>query len=381
MQRAKELELLSNCLALAKAKTPYMEGDETLVPVWKYTDKARFDREYEAFFRAAPNLVAHRSQIAQPGDFITRQVGAVPALVVRGSDGSVNAFVNVCRHRGAIVEPRKRGHCKRFVCPYHAWTYRLDGGLDRVRHQDGFPNLDVASTSLVQLPAFEASGFIWVVADPTANADFVAALPTALLDELKGFDCASLDVFDSDSRTWKANWKLIVDGGLESYHFKIIHRDTIAKSFLDNGSSFEFIGDHIRSVLPRTSLLSLAERPQSEWDIRKHTNVLYSLFPNASLLVQEDHVVLILITPLSVGETGIEVTSLVPTSAVRSERAIRHWRANHALTVTTLREDFKIAEQVQRGAASGANEHYRFARFEAALSRWHELIDMKLGNP
>jgi len=132
-------------------------------------------------------------------------------------------------------------------------------------------------------------------------------------------------------------------------------------------------------VLPRTSLLALDEQPKSEWRIRKHTNLLYSLFPNASLLVQEDHVVLIIMTPLSVGETHIELASLVPASP-RSERAEQYFRANHAFTVKALDEDFEIAEQIQRGASTGANEHYRFARFEAALSRWHGQIEARLAN-
>ncbi len=378
MERAKELELLSECIALAQAKRRFAEGDETLVPVSRYIDDDRFEREQQVLFRTLPNLVAHSSQVSQPGDFITREIAAMPAIVVRASDGRVNAFVNVCRHRGATVEPRRQGHCTRFVCPYHAWTYGLNGQLDRVRHQDGFPTLDIAATSLVRLPVFEAAGFIWVVPDASVEPEFEAALPSVLLDELGGLGCESLEVFDSAVRIWNANWKLIVDGGLESYHFKVVHRNTIAAAFLDNSSTFELIGDHIRSVLPRTSLLGLAEEPHSTWDIRKHTNVLYSLFPNASVLIQEDHVVLVLMAPLTVDMTRIEVISLVPASANSSERATRHWQSNHALTVTTLNEDFEIAEQIQRGATTGANEHYRLARFEAALSKWHERIDAKL---
>lgn len=378
MQRSKEIALLSECLALAEAKKPFMEGEETLVPVSKYVDEARFAQEREVLFRGVPNLAAHVSQLPNPGDFITREVGGTPVLLARDSDGRVRAFLNVCRHRGATVELKPRGHCKRFVCPYHAWTYRLDGRLDRIRHQDGFPTLDISSTSLVQLPSFEAAGFIWIVADASGQSDFSEFLPSVLLDELVGLGCEDLEVFDSTSQIWQTNWKFIVDGGLESYHFKIAHRDTIAGFFLDNGSTFEFMGDHIRSVLPRTSLLSLKDRPQSEWKIRDHTNLLYSLFPNASLLVQADHIVWVTMTPLAVDQTRIDVTSLVPSSTHGAERAEPHWRANHDFTVLTLNEDFEIAQQIQRGAKTGANAHYRLARFESALSRWHKRADVKL---
>ncbi len=379
MNPNREAELLAQCIELANANKPFMEGgEETLVPVTNYTDERRFERELE-LLRRSPNLVAHASRLADPGDFVTRQLGGAPVLLVRGDDGQVNAFLNVCRHRGATVETRPAGRCKRFVCPYHAWTYRTDGQLDRVRHVEGFPSLDIAETSLTRLPCFEAGGFVWVTPTPerVPSPSGAGALPPALVDELAWLECEGLEVLDSEARVWNANWKLIVDGGLESYHFKVAHRDTIAGLFLDNVSTFEPIGDHIRSVLPRASVLTLEDEPRSEWRLRQHANVLYSLFPNASLLVQEDHVVLITMTPVSVSETRIELSSLVP-AGPRSERADDYFRANHAFTVKTLEEDFGIAEQIQRGAQTGANEHYRFARFELALSRWHSMFDAKL---
>ncbi len=353
-----------------------MNGEETLIPVSDYLDDARFQRE-RALVERIPNLVAHSSRIAESGDFITCHVGSIPIIVVRGDDGEPSAFINVCRHRGATVETRSSGRCKRFVCPYHAWTYRTDGQLDRVRHGEGFPSLDVESTSLVRLPCFQASGFVWVTPTAADRPSAADALPSPLLDELAWLDSEELEVLDTESRVWNANWKLIVDGGLESYHFKIAHRDTIAGLFVDNVSITEFFGDHIRSVLPRTSALSLDGQPESEWRLRKHANVLYSLFPNASLLVQEDHVVLITMTPLSVSQTRIELSSLVPRGP-RTERAEQYFRANHAFTIKTLDEDFAMAERIQRGALSGANQHYRFGRFEWALSRWHRLLDEKV---
>ena len=190
-------------------------------------------------------------------------------------------------------------------------------------------------------------------------------------------------MFESESRLWNANWKLIVDGGLESYHFKIAHRDTIAGFFTDNTSTYEFIGDHIRSVLPRSSILGLADQPESNWDIRQHTHLLYALAPNASLLIQERHFELILTTPLSIDQCRIEIMTVAPKPGPEgySDKDAGFLAANHAFTKTTLDEDFEIAEQIQRGMHTGANEHFRFARFEGALSQWHERLEEKLGGP
>ena len=381
MQRAKEIELLSQCLELARGAQPFMAPSEALIPVERYLDEERFAQEL-ALFRRSMNIVAHSSQLASPGDFITRDLVGTPLILVRQKDGSAKAFINVCRHRGATVELREQGRCSRFVCPYHAWSYETDGSLATLRHRDGFPTLDVERTSLVELRCFEAAGLIWVCPDPSLPPWSPDAPTQQVIAELEGL-VGDNAVFESESRLWNANWKLIVDGGLESYHFKIAHRNTIAGFFTDNTSTYEFIGDHIRSVLPRSSILGLADQPSSDWDIRQHTHLLYALAPNASLLIQERHFELILTTPLSIDQCRIEIMTVAPKPGPEghSEKAKGFLAANHAFTKKTLDEDFEIAEQIQRGMHTGANEHFRFARFEGALSQWHERLEEKLGSP
>lgn len=381
MEKAKQIALLTECLALARRKQPFMANEETLVPVARYLDLHRFEREREQLFRRSMNIVAHGSQIASVGDFITRDIVGTPVILVRHHDGSARAFVNVCRHRGATVELREQGHCKRFVCPYHAWTYDTDGSLVAVRHREGFPSLDVGSTSLVELPCFEAAGLVWVCPDPRAEPGPPDDATREVIAELQWLGCPDSTVFASESKLWNANWKLIVDGGLESYHFKIAHRDTIAGFFTDNTATFELLGDHVRSVLPRASILELADQPESGWDIRKHTHLLYSIAPNASVLVQERHLDLVLSTPVSIDQTRIEILTIAPETSPRgfSDQAKAFLAANHAFTKKTLDEDFELAEQIQRGMHTGANDTFRFARFEGALAQWHDRLEARLG--
>ena len=382
VKRTKEIELLSQCLELTRARQAFVtEDEEALVPVARYSDVARFEEERDVLFRPSLNVVAHGSQIASPGDFITRDVVGTPVILVRHEDGSAKAFINVCRHRGATVELRERGKCRRFVCPYHAWTYETDGRLAVARQPEGFPGLDVENTSLIELRCIEAGGLLFVCPDPSVAASGLDEATRAIVAELDWLGSPESTVCESVTRVWKANWKLIVDGGLESYHFKIAHRNSIAGFFPDNVSTFEFVGDHIRSILPRSSILTLAEQPESNWDIREHTHMLYSIAPNASILVQERHIELILMTPLSVDQTRVEIATVapVPSSGERSEKAKAYLAANHAFTRKTLDEDFEIAEQIQRGMKSGANEHFRFATFEGALTQWHRRLEARLG--
>ena len=381
MEKSQEIALLEQSLELTRSGQPFMSGDEKLIPVDEYLDEDLFQAEYQTLFRRSANLVAHSSQIASPGDFITRDLAGTPAILVRGKDGKARAFVNVCRHRGATVEPREKGNCRKFVCPYHAWGYATDGTLSTVPHKAGFPALEPGHSGLVPLACYEAAGFIWVCSDHAVRECSPDEPTRALAKELVQLGCAEMVVFDSQTRIWNANWKILVDGGLEAYHFKVLHRDTVAPFFNDNVSTFEMLGDHVRSVLPRVSILDLEQQARSEWDLRKHTHLVYSIFPGATVLMQEGHFDLILMTPVAVDRTRIEIAAVVPKPDPDgySEKERGFWSANHEFTKATLAEDFALGEQIQRGLCSGANESFRFARFEGALTEWHRRIDTRLG--
>lgn len=379
MERAKEIALLSECLERLHPNRPFASAEEASIPVAEYLDPSQFEAE-RSLLRSSLNVVGHASQIASPGDFVTRDLLGTPILVVRGKDGRARAFINVCRHRGATVELREQGRCRRFVCPYHGWTYDTRGSLTGVRHQEGFPKLNLGETSLVELTCHEAGGLLWVCPEAGVVPPAFTDADLALHEELAWIGSPDSTVFDSTRKTWRANWKLIVDGGLESYHFKVAHRDTIAGFFADNISTFELLGDHIRSVLPRLTIVELAERPRSEWRIRRHAHLLYSIAPNASVLVQERHFELVVMTPIAVDRTRIEVMSVAtkPEAGELDDKAKRFLSENHAFTNTTLDEDFEIAQQIQRGMATGANESFRFATFEGAIVGWHERLRRKL---
>ncbi len=376
MDRDLEIALIKRSL---ERTTPRAEGPDSTVDVALYTDAERFERELDARHRRSLNVVAHASELPAPGDFLTRDVVGAPAIVVRDDEGRARAFLNVCRHRGATVELREKGHCKRFVCPYHAWTYGRDGALASVRHREGFPSLKQADAGLVELACEEAGGFVWVCPDPTQRPTLDAEL-VSLLAEIDGLGPKSPRLFARTTRLWKANWKLLVEGGLESYHFKIAHRATVGPLFGDTTSQHARVGASFRLLLPRRTLSSLAERPEAEWKITEHANVLYMMHPNVSVLVQDGHYALLTMDPVSPGETRISVATVGrgPAGEDYGGKARAFLQANHDFTVKTLDEDFVIAEQIQRGFATGANTSLRFASFEDALRDFHASLDEEL---
>lgn len=377
MRRDKELELVAASLARALSGERAVDGDELRVPTASYTDLARFEGERERLFRLRLNVVTLASRVAAPGDFVTAAVVGAPIIVARGEDGRLRAFLNVCRHRGATVERRVEGRCKRFVCPYHGWTYGNDGQLLRVRHAEGFPSLDKGEHGLVELACAEAAGLVFVCPAPGVEPP---RLPAPLVEELEAMVGPRPTVAATTSRTWAANWKLIVEGGIESYHFKVAHTDTIAPYFTDTQSTWERVGDHRRLVIPRQSITELADQPRERWRIRDHTHIVYTLHPNAMILLQRSHFDLILMTPLAPDQTRIDVLTVgaAGEDGEFDDAARGYLAKNHAVSIRTLDEDFEIAEQIQRGLPTGANSHLRFARFEGALSDWRQQLEAEL---
>ena len=374
MQRDTELELIERSLANIAARGPVMAAEfDARVDARRYFDPERFALERERVLLRSPSLVAHVSTLRSSGDFLTLDYSGQPLLLVRDGE-TVRAFLNVCRHRGARVELRAQGSCKRFVCPYHAWSYSHAGELVHLRHREGFPSLDPRERGLVQLPCIEIGGFVFVSPSADAPTELEASFPPVFAAELRALEAQELAVVDTQVHSWRANWKLIADGGLESYHFKVAHGRSIAKYFIDTASEFEFFGPHTRSVLPRANFGELSEQPRERRRLRSYANVLYSLFPSASLLVQADHIVMIVTVPEAVDRTRIEISTLAPREQLEGERA-EYWAANHALTVRTLAEDFELGEQIQAGLTSGANQDFMLGRYEGALVQLHTLID------
>ncbi|TLY59515.1 MAG: Rieske (2Fe-2S) protein, partial [Gammaproteobacteria bacterium] len=139
------------------------DADGVSLPAWIYRDAEFFERERDCVFRGSWQLVCHLSDVPQPGDFHTFEFLGESVLVLRGEDGAVRAFHNVCRHRAARLLDGPRGHCgRRITCPYHAWTYGLDGRLIGVPNRDSFTGLNPARHGLVPLEHEVFMGFIFV---------------------------------------------------------------------------------------------------------------------------------------------------------------------------------------------------------------------------
>ena len=371
MERETEIGLIEELLGLRETKSHYLDDEIEFNSVDQYQSEVIFQRERDHMFARLPAVAAHVSELPNAGDFVKREIAGRSILVTRDAQGEVRAFLNICRHRGTQLVDDESGCKHRFTCPYHAWSYANTGELVSVPHMDtGFPDLDKAQYSLKSLQCEERFGFIWVIATPDVSFDFDAYY-APIAAEAEGLDLANMAIAYEEKKIHNSNWKILVEGGIESYHFKVAHRKTIGPYFEDNLSSYQMLGDHMRSVLMRSSMHVLRDQPTDQWRLRDHANIIYTFFPTTQLLVQKDHVVWINSRPVSAGQTELRLATLAPKSRLAEEA---YWEKNHQITSTTLNEDFVIGESIQNGFASGANDVITFGRFEGALPEFNRTI-------
>jgi Rieske 2Fe-2S family protein len=215
-----------------------------------YTDPAIFGLEQSRIFENMWFCAVRASDLPTPGSFKSVQVGQESVLIVRGRDSQLRAFLNICRHRGAKLCTEDSGEVKRaFQCPYHAWTYGLDGKLMAAPNLTKMPDIDRVEYGLVNVHLREWLGYAWVcLADepPSFDADVKAAVTERLgtLEAIDSYDIDELAVGKRITYDVKANWKLIVENFMECYHCATIHPELteVLPEFADGYAAQYYVG-------------------------------------------------------------------------------------------------------------------------------------------
>ncbi|MFN0089817.1 MAG: aromatic ring-hydroxylating oxygenase subunit alpha [Acidimicrobiales bacterium] len=388
MHRARQLELLDRIMAhRAAGDTTDMAPRHRVNPISDYTDPVRYEAEVEALFRRRPVMACTVGDVAEPGDYLTLTLLGVPVLVVRGEDGAIRAFRNVCRHRGACVasqDPagaKTNGHtAKSFLCPYHAWSYRLDGRLIAPTHPTGFSWLDRDDNGLAPLRCGEAGGLVFVqladgAGDPAGAALDAPAWLQGLGDELASLGFAGWRPLETRSAVHAMNWKLMYDTFLETYHLQHLHAATAARTLQSSNSLYDTWGPHAMMLTTRWSVAELDGTPREEWELLPHCAIAYHVLPNTVILHQQDHLEVAQILPEAVDRTRILYSLYAPAGETSEQQRASHHRAFDLLVRVIETEDFVMCEQIQRSFASGAQAALNFGRNEPALVHFHEAVD------
>ena len=348
-----------------------------------YTDALRYQSELAVLFRRLPLCLGHEDQLP-PGSVLARDVAGLPLPLARGSDGAIRVLLNACRHRGARLVPGDETVCHRssLSCPYHGWTYDLDGRLVGVPWREAFPNLDSAAHGLRPLPSAVRHGLIWAVLDPHQRDAPDVALHLGGLD----VDLAELDIgrhrfFRQNAVLRKANWKLIIDAFVEFYHIKRLHAATIGQFFADAKAATECVGPHLRMLVGRDNFEVVRQLPPEQWDPRQHASLVHFIFPNSVIVHHPDYVSHMGIFPAAVDQSLFVHTVLTP-ERPRNEKAQAHWERSFELMDGKVfnDEDLFICEQIQLGLAAATGVDFVLGRFEHNVRRFQANVAAALNS-
>lgn len=371
MEKAEQEVLKAEIDHFLTHNTTAMAESEWFIPVSDYVDPHQLDREVQ-LFRRVPLVAAHDSEVGtSAGAYITRTIMDVPILLVRQPDGSLRAFLNVCRHRGAKISDEPSGCRRAFVCPYHAWTYRIDGSLIGVPNRDGFSGMDISNMGLKELPLEQRHGFAWIILTAESKID-VASFLGDLDKEFQSWDLGSM----TSERTWSstddANWKLLMSGYLENYHLTTLHKTSVAPFIKNNLAAFKSFGPHGRLTNARTRYKGLG-KPLDD-SFLYGVSVNYFIFPNTAFLWHGTHFERFSLFPdtRNPGRTLTQINIVVAPESIENKDK---WDKNQALIDgTILGEDYSMARSSQLGLSAGILREFVLGRNEPVVQHFQKQL-------
>ncbi|WP_067597470.1 aromatic ring-hydroxylating oxygenase subunit alpha [Altererythrobacter ishigakiensis] len=327
------------------------------LPAWTYSDPEFFALEKERVFAPSWQIVCHASDIPGTGDWHTLDYLGESVIVMRGRDGELRAFTNVCRHRGSRILDGARGCAKKLVCPYHAWTYELDGRLIGVPDAASYPALDKTALGLAPVAMEVWRGFVFVrlVDEGPSVAEMMAPYEDMVvpyrLEELKALGRVTL-------RPRDVNWKNVGDNYSDGLHIPVAHPG-LTRLF-GKGYGVE-AADHVDRMWG-----AIVDQPSDNWSERLYQRLLppvphlpeerqrhwlyFKLWPNVAFDIYPDQVDFMQWLPVSPTECLIREISYALDDERREMHASRYlnWRINRQVNA----EDTALIARVQEGMES-----------------------------
>lgn len=265
----------------AKSDTTEMASSYMENPASVYTDPAMLDREMARIFQGQPIVAGLSVDIPNTGDHLVFEECGPSILVVRNSEGKANAFLNMCSHRGAKLK-EGCGASRSLCCPFHAWTFDLDGNLKSVPGEAGFEGMDKSSKGLVKVPCVEWGGIIFVRAKAGADDIDIEAFLGQFAPELLQLEIDKVVPVKSTEMRADCNWKYALDTYGEGYHFARLHSETVHQLSVSNVAAVDSFDQHHRITFPTQSSRAWIHKPEEEWP-KVSFGAVHYLFPNTVL--------------------------------------------------------------------------------------------------
>ena len=352
------------------------------VPVANYFDPDRWEAEMDLIFKRIPLMLGFSVEIPKAGNYKAMEVAGVPLILVRGKDGLIRGFVNMCSHRGAQILDNGSGSARSFSCPYHAWTYNLTGDLIAILDEQDFGEVDTSCMGLTALNVEERVGLIWGSITPGVELhldEFLAGYDD-LLDNHDFENC----VFVGQQTLDGPNWKVAYDGYLDQYHLPILHGDTFGSDYC-NVAKFINWGPHQRMQVPDYRHLELADLPEEEWPIAMLTSGVWTIFPHISIASfgldkarYKEGGKIYQVSQLFPGpdpDTSITHQNYLATFEPDDEQMEQINKQKDFLRYVVAEEDYFTGNRIQKTVKTGAKSHFVFGRNEGGPQRFHRWTD------
>jgi phenylpropionate dioxygenase-like ring-hydroxylating dioxygenase large terminal subunit len=403
MEHALQVEILKELMQQLDEGRNVDAGVQYRMPTTSYVCPEQAKREGEAFFQNHPQLIGLSGDLPEPGSFLTMNDFGTPILATRDKDGVFHAFLNACRHRSVEVASESRGRRSVFMCPFHQWSYANTGELLTIPDEDHFGAIDKSCHGLLELPAVERGGLLWVHPRVGGHLDLEELLGSELATELDSFGIEGQKFVGDKAIDMKLNWKFANDTFGETYHFGKLHKNTLGQLYYGNNLHFHEFGRHHRFVTASRGIDALRDVPETDWRIEQGTFVMYHLFPNVQLITSSATSTLIRIYPHADG-AGRSVTKIsfywspevidlaesqkddfdaskVYEFEERSNAGVNLEASLEVFHSTVEREDYVMGEMQQRAAENGQLKEVLFGRNEPALHHFHNNYREALGQP
>ena len=358
------------------------DWDRSGLPAWAYNNLELFDLEREVLFRRHWQLAGHVSNIPDPGNFFCFDLVGERAVIIRGQDGMVRAFHNVCRHRGSRVVAKEEGACKSaLVCPFHGWSFNLDGTFRSAPFPRSLPQLDPVEHGLKPVEMELWHGFIFIRFKPGPQPS-IAELMARHEDELAPY---RLDDLVSEGAFWRdeidVNWKCVRDVDNEGYHVPMAHpglQDLYGKSyndepFIDGTSKSVAVfneGDgklwsvrHYKKILPEMDHLPESHRRQ--W-------FYIGIFPNVVLEFHPEGVSFYQEFPEAIGATRHRGNGYTWAGESREAGLARY--LGHRINRETSEEDIQLTIWSHEATSSSGYDGFILSDLEYGVKSYHDQL-------
>jgi choline monooxygenase len=344
------------------------------IPSSWYVDKNLYELELKTVFSNTWQHAARVDQVSEPGQYVTTDIAGEPIVIVRGNDGVLRAFFNVCRHHAAAVMTEPEGKAAQLRCPYHGWTYSLEGELKGTPDFTGVCDFDRTSNSLLPLDLATWENWVFVKLNGSSTLTLDEFLTTNLTEEIKQIGTTNLHWFERRHYQFDCNWKVFVDNYLDGgYHVRYLHKGL--DSVLDYSNYQIENGTH--HCLQWSPMVSDGAEAQTG-AVRKGDRALYYwIYPNFMINCYDGVMDTNLVIPRGVDQTEVIFDFYFPD--VTSPEARERNAASVAVGQRIQDEDTAICKSVQRGLNSRAYTAGRLSvRREAGEHLFHRLLHADL---